>query len=118
MAMTIPNALKRISRLFVIKTRWEAWAVTWAVAMGAVERGKNYLAVYPGALGWIFFALCCGVVFLAGAKLLDSTREQPAVAQARSLQHPPRRLRAVNNNRPRRFRPLAGSGPLSSRRKD
>ena len=66
--------LRGLGRLFTIRTRWEAWLVIWAIALGSVERGKHYLAVYPGSLGWVFFALCTGVVFVAGAKLLDSVR--------------------------------------------
>ena len=35
--------LRKIGRLFVIKTRFEAWLVTYAIAVGAVERGRHYL---------------------------------------------------------------------------
>ena len=35
--------LKKIGRLFQIKTRTEAWLVTYAIAVGAVERGHHYL---------------------------------------------------------------------------
>jgi hypothetical protein len=66
--------MRKAARLFTIKTRWEAWMVIWAITLGAIERGKLYLEVYPGALGWLFFSLCTGVVFVAGAKLLDSVR--------------------------------------------
>ena len=72
--------LRKLGRLFTIRTRWEAWMVIWAIALGAIERGKHYLAVYPGALGWVFFCLCTGVVFVAGAKLLDAVT--PAAAPA------------------------------------
>lgn len=90
---------KRIARLFTIKTRFEAYLVTFAIAMGAVERGRHYLEIYPGNLGWVFAALATGVVFVAGAKLLDSVRP-PALelAPARTI----RRRRRVNRNRPRR----------------
>jgi hypothetical protein len=57
--------------------------VIYAIALGAVERGRHYLEVYPGFAGWLLAAACTGVVFLAGAKLLDSVRKaapQPAVA--------------------------------------
>ena len=43
--------LRRVGRLFTIKTRWEAWLVIYAIALGAVERGRLYLEVYPGGLG-------------------------------------------------------------------
>jgi hypothetical protein len=104
--------LKRLGRLFVIRTRWEAWAVTWAIALGAAERGKHYLAIYPGWLGWLFFAICMAVVFVAGAKLLDSVR--PALAPVRGIKAPMRRL---SRNRPKPSRRSAGSeSPTWSRR--
>ena len=114
MAMRTHPLLRRLGRLFTIRTKWEAWAVTWAIALGAVERGKHYLAIYPGALGWVFFALCCAVVFLAGAKLLDSVKAdsvattRPALA-GKPGRAPMRRLRPLSRNRPRGFRPAAGS---------
>lgn len=63
--------LHKISRLFTIKTRWEAWLVIYAIALGAVERGRHYLEIYPGWGGWTLAIACTGVVFLAGAKLLE-----------------------------------------------
>ena len=73
--------LSKIGRLFQIKTRFEAWLVIYAIALGAVERGRHYLEAYPGWAGWMLALACTGVVFLAGGKLLDSVREPvPAVA--------------------------------------
>src|SRR5689334_1092137 len=73
--------LKKIGRLFQIKTRFEAWLVIYAIALGAVERGRHYLDIYPGFGGWLLALACTGVVFVAGGKLLDSVRApQPAVA--------------------------------------
>jgi hypothetical protein len=66
--------LNRLLRAFVIKSRFEAWAVIYALAMGATTRGIHYLEVYPGATGWLLFSACTGAVFMAGAKLLDATR--------------------------------------------
>ena len=66
--------LKKALRLFVIKNRLEAWAVIYAVALGAMTRGVQYLQLYPGAGGWLLFAACSGAVFMAGAKILDATR--------------------------------------------
>jgi hypothetical protein len=66
--------LKKALRLLVIKNRFEAWAVIYAVALGAMTRGTQYLLVYPGAAGWLLFAACSGAVFMAGAKILDATR--------------------------------------------
>ena len=73
--------LKKIGRLFQIKTRTEAWLIIYAIAVGAVERGRHYLEIVPGWGGWMLAAGCTGVVFLAGAKLLDSVRiPAPAIA--------------------------------------
>jgi hypothetical protein len=66
--------IRRLGRLFVIKTRWEALAVIYAVALGAVERGMLYLESYPGFGGWLLFAACTCVVFMVGGKLMDLTR--------------------------------------------
>jgi hypothetical protein len=66
--------MKKLARLFVIKNRFEAYAVIYAIAVGAVSRGFLYLDQYPGAGGYFLFACCTGAVFMAGAKLLDATR--------------------------------------------
>jgi hypothetical protein len=94
------SMFKRLGRLFTIKTRFEAFLVTYAIAVGAVERGVHYMQQYPGTMG-VILALCCtGVVFLAGGKLLDSVRTQPAPA----LSHRPalpRPRRPISRSRPR-----------------
>ena len=73
--------LKKIGRLFQIKTRFEAWLVIYAIALGAVERGRHYLNAYPGFGGWLLALACTGVVFVAGGKLLDSVKTpRPALA--------------------------------------
>lgn len=83
--------LSKIGRLFQIKTRFEAWLVIYAIALGAVERGRHYLETYPGWGGWVLAVACTGVVFLAGGKLLDSVRSPvPAPAtipQRRQTRH-------------------------------
>lgn len=66
--------LKKIGRLFVIKTRFEACAVIYALAVGAMTRGMQYLEIYPGLPGYMFVAAAVGVVFMAGAKLMEVTR--------------------------------------------
>ena len=106
--------LKKLGRLFVIKTRWEAWAVIYAIAIGAVERGRHYVDLYPGWGGWMLAAACTGVVFLAGAKLLDSVK--PAeLAPAPSAAPAPRRPE-LSRSRPRLRRTRFGSAlPLSRR---
>jgi hypothetical protein len=65
---------KKLGRLFVIKTRLEAMCVIYALALGAIERGIHYLAIYPGFGGWLLMAACTGAVFMAGARLLEMTR--------------------------------------------
>ena len=65
----------RIGRLFIIKNRFEAMAVIYALGLGAIERGIHYLDVYPGFGGWLLFAACTGAVFMAGARLMEMTRK-------------------------------------------
>ena len=66
----------KIKRLFVIKTKWEAYAIIYALALGAVERGIIYIDQYPGFGGKLLFAACMGAVFMGGAKILDAVRAQ------------------------------------------
>ncbi len=71
--------LHRIGRLFVIKTRLDAYLIIYALALGAVLRGMLYLQTYPGFGGALLFAACLGAVFMAGAKLLETTRADKRV---------------------------------------
>ena len=75
--------LRKIARLFMIKTRLEAFAVIYALAVGAVGRGYHYMDVYPGLPGYLFFAACTGAVFMAGAKILDSVQRPRKGAEER-----------------------------------
>lgn len=68
--------LKKLARLFTIKTRFEAYAIIYAIAVGAVSRGSDYLDTHPGLPGYLLFAACTGAVFLAGAKILDATERK------------------------------------------
>ncbi len=106
---------KRIGRLFTIKTRFEAYLVIFAIAMGAVERGRHYLTIYPGNLGWVFAALATGVVFVAGAKLLDSVRPVEAAVPVPVRALPRRR---ISRSRPRRTPQHSAAGSRASRRTD
>lgn len=63
---------RRFKRLFAVKTKFEAFLVIYALATGAVERGFGYVHRLPGASGWLMFAACTGVVFIAGGKILDA----------------------------------------------
>jgi hypothetical protein len=76
--------MRRLGRLFVIKTRFEACAVIYALAVGSVDRGLNYVEQYPGIGGWLLFAACTGVVFMAGAKLMDMTRNDSGERRRKS----------------------------------
>ena len=110
---------KRVGRLFVIKTRAEVWIVIYAIALGAIERGRHYLDVYPGFGGWLLALACTGVVFLAGAKLLDSVKPRPAAVKtgpyaARTT----RRTSALTRSRPRARPSARGSASPHALRKD
>lgn len=63
--------LRKIGRLFVIKTRFEACVIIYALALGACERGMHYLDQFPGWGGQTLFLAATGSVFLAGAKIFD-----------------------------------------------
>ena len=73
--------LKKVSRLFVIKTRWEAYLIIYALGLGATERGTHYLQQYPGYGGYLLFLACTGSVFLAGAKILDCLKYEQAAKE-------------------------------------
>lgn len=108
--------MRRIKRLFTIRTRLEAFFVIYAIAVGSVERGQHYMAQYPGIGGWLLALACTGVVFVAGGKLLDSVRPQPVVERAVAKVAP--RRRAVNRSRPKSRPSRFGSGSALSRRRD
>ena len=110
--------LKRLGRLFVIKTRAEAWLITYAIAVGAVERGRHSLETYPGVGGWLLALACTGVVFLAGAKLLDSVKPQPASVAIGPHAPPVRRRLPLIHSRPRLRPRRSGSGSRLSLHKD
>ncbi|MBU0825581.1 MAG: hypothetical protein KKA44_00910 [Alphaproteobacteria bacterium] len=74
---------KKIGRLFVIKTRFEACLIIYALAVGAMARGTAYLHEYPGIGGQLLLAACSGAVFLAGAKIFDCLRYEQAAAEAK-----------------------------------
>jgi hypothetical protein len=64
--------MKKLKRLFQIKTKAEVFLVTYPLALGAIKRGQDYMVQYPGKTGWLFMALCVGTVFLAAAKMLQA----------------------------------------------
>jgi hypothetical protein len=74
---------KKIGRLFVIKTRFEACLIIYALGVGAMARGAAYLHEYPGLGGKLLLVACSGSVFLAGAKIFDCLRYEQAEASAK-----------------------------------
>ena len=70
--------LKKIARLFVIKSRWEAFLIIYALALGGTARGEHYLVQFPGLGGKLLFLATTGAVFMAGAKILDCLKYERA----------------------------------------
>lgn len=110
-------SMRKLARLFTIKTRFEAWLVTYAIAAGAVERGITYLKTYPGFSGWLLAFICTGVVFVAGGKLLDSVTPKPAIAFGPYSGEARRRF-ALSRSRPRARPRAIGSESRTSLRRD
>ena len=73
--------LRKVGRLFVIKTRVEAFLIIYALALGACERGVIYVEQYPGWGGKLLFLACTGAVFMAGAKILDCLKHEKRVRE-------------------------------------
>ncbi|MFU7529127.1 hypothetical protein [Qipengyuania sp. ASV99] len=76
--------LRKIGRLFVIKNRFEAFVIIYALALGATARGSAYLTQYPGFGGKLLFLATTGAVFLAGAAILDSLKAKKELAELRA----------------------------------
>jgi hypothetical protein len=110
--------LNKIGRLFTIKTRFEAWLVIYAIALGAVERGRHYLDVYPGFGGWLLAVACTAVVFVAGGKLLDSVKAPAPAMISGPYRSPSRRNLVSGRSRPTRLPHRRGSESRISRRRD
>lgn len=108
----------KLARLFTIKTRTEVWFVIYALALGAVERGRVYLETYPGYGGWLLALACTGVVFLAGAKLLDSVKPVAGPARKEARAAVPRRRPNLIRSRPRARPSVHGGGSRRALRKD
>ncbi len=64
--------MERIKRLFTVKTKFEAFLIIYALALGASERGMVYMQQYPGFGGQLLALACTGAVFMAGGKMLDA----------------------------------------------
>ena len=66
--------LSKIVRLFVIKNRFEAFAIIYALALGATNRGLVYLETMPPYWGEALFLAACLAVLMGGAAILDSLK--------------------------------------------
>jgi hypothetical protein len=75
--------LRKLGRLLVIKTRFEAFLIIYALALGSCARGMIYLHEYPGFGGKLLFLATTGAVFLGGAKIIDCLKLQKEVAALR-----------------------------------
>ncbi|MBX7540118.1 hypothetical protein [Qipengyuania sphaerica] len=78
----------KVKRLFVIKTRWEAYLIIYALALGAMTRGANYTVEYPGIGGYLLMAATGGAVMLGGAKILDAIRYEQDAKKAAESEEP------------------------------
>jgi hypothetical protein len=76
--------LRKIGRLFVIKNRFEAFVIIYALALGATARGAAYLDQYPGVGGQLLFAATTGAVFLAGAAIIDGLKAKAELDELRA----------------------------------
>ena len=73
--------MKKIQRLFTIKTKLEVYMITYALGLGAVKRGQEYMIQYPGNIGKVFFVLCTGAVLIAAAKMLQAVEFDTAFGE-------------------------------------
>ena len=82
---------KRLSDLFIIKTKFEAFLVIYALGAGAVERGLVYLRHYPGWQGWMLFAACTAAS--------TSSSDRQLIASGRGDKPPPHSTNAESTTR-------------------
>ncbi|MDG6078665.1 hypothetical protein E3U23_05590 [Erythrobacter litoralis] len=78
----------KVKRLFVIKTRFEAFLIIYALALGAMTRGADYTQQFPGIGGYLLMAATAGAVFLGGAKILDALRYEREAREAEAVNRP------------------------------
>ncbi|MBB6124797.1 hypothetical protein [Sphingobium subterraneum] len=67
---------RTIKRLFTIKTKFEAFLIIYALALGAADRGVIYMMQYPGWTGKLLALACTTAVFMAGGKIIDAVDMQ------------------------------------------
>jgi len=63
--------MKKIKRLFTIRTKFEAFLAIYALGLGAATRGVHYLEQYPGIGGKLLFLACCSAVMIVGGLMID-----------------------------------------------
>ena len=76
--------LSKIARLFVIKNRFEAFAIIYALALGATNRGLVYLETMPPYWGEALFLAACLAVLMGGAAILDSLKTKNELAELKA----------------------------------
>lgn len=76
--------LRKIGRLFVIKNRFEAFVIIYALALGATTRGISYLEKYPPYWREALFLAACATVMLAGAAILDGLKAKKELEELKS----------------------------------
>ena len=76
--------LRKIGRLFVIKNRFEAFAIIYALALGATNRGYAYLESFPPYWGEALFLAACLAVLMGGAAILDSLKTKNELEELRA----------------------------------
>lgn len=91
--------MTKFLRLFVIKTRFEACAIIYALAVGAITRGMQFMEVYPGVGGWLLMSICPLAVVMAGARLLEITRRDNGRRRRASDFPPPGGMRRRASDR-------------------
>jgi hypothetical protein len=107
----------KIGRLFQIKTRLEAWLVIYAIALGAVERGRLYLDTYPGLGGSLLALACTGVVSSPVPSCwIRETRPVPAMGWNEYGAAPPSAF--IDRSRPTHLQRRRGSESRISRHRD
>ena len=82
-AVVVPPRITRYAEVSrAIRTRFEAFAIIYALSVGATQRGSVYLEQFPGWGGRLLFGACCLAVLMAGAKILDCLKFEAAAAAA------------------------------------
>jgi len=68
------RVLRALIGIDIIRERWMALLITFSVAQACGIKGFEYLAQYPGWLGWLLFALSPLTAVVVGINLLELTR--------------------------------------------